>query len=74
MKTNEQALHDLLIERSELWEKINRGNGAVDVLPEPQCHLLEMQLNHMRSYLHTLDLRIEDLNQHVSSDMGDARA
>lgn len=74
MKTSEEALHDLLIERSELWNKIDRGNGAVGVLPNPQGHLLELQLNHMRNYLHVLDLRIEELNRHLSNDMSDVRA
>lgn len=69
MKTNEQALHDLLSERYDLWNKIDRGNGAVGVLYEPQRHLLEMQLGHMRDYLHVLDLRIENLNKKLSNDM-----
>lgn len=71
MKTNEQVLHDLLAERYELWHKINNGNGAIVVLYEPQRHLLEIQLRHMREYLHVLDLRIENLNEKVSNDMSD---
>ena len=65
MKTNEQALHDLLAERYKLWTKIKHGSIAVRRLPEPQKHLLSVQLKHMRCYLDILDLRIADLNDDI---------
>ncbi|MFL2028117.1 crAss001_48 related protein [Loigolactobacillus zhaoyuanensis] len=71
MKTNEQALHDLLLERYDLWQKIDRSNATFSKLPGPQRHLLGMQLDHMHGYLRVLDLRIEDLNKKVSNDMSD---
>lgn len=74
MKTSEQALHDLLAERYELWTKIKHGNTAVRRLPEPQKHLLSVQLNHMRGYLDILDLRIADLNDAISNDLSNQQS
>lgn len=71
MKTDEQALHDLLAERYELCTKIKHGSIAVQRLPEPQKYLLSVQLKHMRCYLDILDLRIADLNDVISNDLSD---
>lgn len=71
MKTNEQALHDLLAERYELCTKIKHGSIAVRRLPEPQKYLLSVQLKHMRCYLDILDLRIADLNDVISNGLSD---
>ncbi|MDA5386979.1 crAss001_48 related protein [Loigolactobacillus backii] len=72
MKNNEETLHDLLVERYELWQKIERLKPVIAIFNNTQQgQLLTRQLKYMCDYQRVLTLRITDLNAEVSSDMSD---